>query len=91
MKFDEVSIYWIRDLKKIKAHYAYQSLSVGYIPGQRDIRPVISRGRGQCLNGAEEVPRANFQGGTKHCMASPKGCNGSYIPLAMDTTNLYYA
>ena len=30
-----------------------------YIPCQRDIRPVISRGRGQCLSGAEEVPRAN--------------------------------
>ena len=62
MKFDEVSIYWIRDLKRIRAHYAYHSLiqgiSVGYIPGQPDIRPVTSRGRGQCLNGAEEVPRA---------------------------------
>ena len=33
-------------------------LCIGYIPGQRDIRPVTSRGRGQCLSGAEEVPRA---------------------------------
>ena len=33
-------------------------ICIGYIPGQRDIRPVISRGRGQCLSGAEEVPRA---------------------------------
>ena len=72
---------------------ASQDTSIGYIPGQRDIRPVISRGRGQCLSGAEEVPRASprhFQGGTK-ALASPKGCNGSYIPLTRDTTNLYYA
>ena len=65
-------------------------LRIGIFPGQRDIRPVISRRRGQCLSGAEEVPRANFRGGTK-ALASPKGCNGSYIPLARDTTNLYYA
>ena len=34
-----------------------KAICIGYIPGQRDI-PVISRGRGQCLSGAEEVPRA---------------------------------
>ena len=38
--------------------FAYHSLSVGYIPAERDIRPVISRGKGQCLSGAEEVLRA---------------------------------
>ena len=76
-------------------HLIAKSTSIGYIPGQWDIRPIISRGRGQCLSRAEEVPRANlsprhFRGGTK-ALASPKGCNGSYIPLARDTTNLYYA
>ena len=33
------------------------NLSVGYIPAKRDIRPVISRGKGQCSSEAEEVPR----------------------------------
>ncbi len=33
-------------------------VSIGYIPAQRDIRPVISRGKGQCLSEAEEVSRA---------------------------------
>ena len=35
-----------------------QYICIGYILGQRDIRSVISHGRGQCLSGAEEVPRA---------------------------------
>ena len=79
MKFDEVSIYWIRDLKKIKAHYAYRSLSVGYIPGQPDIRPVISRGRGQCLNGAEEVPRTKPE-------ALPRWNESTAWPLPRDVS-----
>ena len=34
-----------------------------YIPCQWDIRPVISRGKGQCLSGAEEVPMAKPEAG----------------------------
>jgi len=34
------------------------ALCIGYIPARQDIRPVISRGKGQCLSEAEEVPRA---------------------------------
>ena len=59
----------------------------GYIPGQRDIRPVISNGKSQCLSGAEEVPRAKPEALPRR-IAFPKGCNRSYIPLARDTTNL---
>ena len=44
------------------------AISIGYIPGQRDIRPVISRGRGQCLSGAEEVPRRNESTGLSQGM-----------------------
>ena len=33
-------------------------IRVGYIPAQQDIRRVTSHGKGQCLSGAEEVPRA---------------------------------
>ena len=55
-----------------------------YIPRERSVLE-WSRGsaEGEAL-GTSEAER-------KHCMASPKGCNGSYISLARDTTNLYYA
>ena len=35
-----------------------QETSIGYIPTQRDIRPVISHEEGQCLSEAKEVQRA---------------------------------
>ena len=41
-------------------------ISIGYIPGQWDIRPVISGRRGQCVTGAEEVPRAKPEAERKH-------------------------
>jgi len=33
-------------------------VSIGYIPVQRDIGPVISCEKGQCLSEAKEEPRA---------------------------------
>ena len=53
------------------------------IPAQRD---VLSYGKGQCLSGAEEVPRVkpeHFRGMTK-ALAFPKGYNRIYIPLGRD-------
>ena len=43
------------------------SLCIGYIPAQWDlIRLVISLGKGQCLSGAEEVPRAKPEALPRH-------------------------
>ena len=43
-------------------------VSVGYIPVERDIRPITSLGEGQCLSGAKQAPKAKpkaFRGFTK--------------------------
>ena len=34
------------------------TMSMRYIPTKRDIRHVISRGEGQCLSAAKEVPKS---------------------------------
>ena len=51
--------------------YFYVKICVGYIPAKRDIRPVISRGKGQCLSEAKEVPRY-FRDWTR-ALTFPKG------------------
>ena len=48
---------------------------ISIIPGQRDIRPVISPGKGQCMSEAEEVP-------------SPRHFHGSTQALTRDVTGL---
>ena len=68
-------------------------LSVGYIPAKRDIRHVISCGKGQCSSEAEEVPRAKPEVLPRLNESTDlyQGINGSYIPLGRDFSNLYYA
>ena len=45
-------------MRLIKDIRLTSNISMGYIPAKRDIRPVISRGEGQRLSDAKEVPRA---------------------------------
>ena len=52
------------------------------IPVQRDIRPISSHSKGQCLSEASEMCQASLSA------LPPEGCNGSYIPLGSDTTKL---
>ena len=51
---------------------AQGEICIGYIPGQRDIRPVISCGKGQCLSGPRKCrgrsPRRNESTGLSQGM-----------------------
>ncbi len=60
-------------------------MDIHCIPAKLDIRPVISRGKGQCSSEAEESPR-DFVGFTQ-----AKGYNWSYLLLGRDISNLYQA
>ncbi len=65
--------------------HKYSAICVGYIPAKWDIRPIISRGEGQCLSEAEEDPR-DFRG-FKKALPFPEGYN-YYLPLSRAYTKL---
>ena len=61
------------------------------ISDQRDIRPVVSPGKGQCMSGAEEVPRAKPEALPRQNESTGFSQGICTVPLARDTTTYHIA
>ena len=71
MSTSSISIQWYEESALVAINTVcklLRGIRIGYIPGQRDIRPIISHGRGQWLSEAEEVPRRNESTGLSQGM-----------------------